>query len=191
MPAWFVYVVRCHDGSLYTGIARDVNARVTKHNQGRGPRNREGGGSGAGARRSANDPGFSLAARGCHQGSAPQSEAGPGNRGGSRVMRLMLFRRCCLQVKANPSACSFPPGTFKRVQSRRRRRAARRQAHPARIQDRPHRGHARHVRALCGQPPLSRNRYIDLTQDPELPVTNVNWHEARAYLRFCRRPSAQ
>jgi putative endonuclease len=38
MPAWFVYVVRCRDGSLYTGIARDVNARVDKHNQGRGAR---------------------------------------------------------------------------------------------------------------------------------------------------------
>ena len=38
MPSWFVYVVRCRDGSLYTGIARDVNARVTQHNQGRGAR---------------------------------------------------------------------------------------------------------------------------------------------------------
>ena len=38
MPAWFVYVVRCRDGSLYTGIARDVNARVSQHNQGRGAR---------------------------------------------------------------------------------------------------------------------------------------------------------
>lgn len=38
MPCWFVYVVRCGDGSLYTGIARDVNARVAKHNQGRGAR---------------------------------------------------------------------------------------------------------------------------------------------------------
>ena len=38
MPAWFVYVVRCRDGSLYTGIARDVNARVAQHNQGRGAR---------------------------------------------------------------------------------------------------------------------------------------------------------
>jgi putative endonuclease len=38
MPAWFVYVVRCRDGSLYTGIARDVNARVTQHNQGHGAR---------------------------------------------------------------------------------------------------------------------------------------------------------
>ena len=38
MPAWFVYVVRCHDGSLYTGVARDVHARVAKHNQGQGAR---------------------------------------------------------------------------------------------------------------------------------------------------------
>ena len=38
MPAWFVYMVRCRDGSLYTGIARDVWARVAKHNQGLGAR---------------------------------------------------------------------------------------------------------------------------------------------------------
>jgi formylglycine-generating enzyme required for sulfatase activity len=38
MPAWFVYVVRCRDGSLYTGISRDVDARVQRHNQGKGAR---------------------------------------------------------------------------------------------------------------------------------------------------------
>jgi predicted GIY-YIG superfamily endonuclease len=37
MP-WFVYVVRCRDGSLYTGISTDVAARVTVHNDGRGAR---------------------------------------------------------------------------------------------------------------------------------------------------------
>jgi putative endonuclease len=36
--AWFVYVVRCGDGSLYTGIATDVEARVSVHNDGRGAR---------------------------------------------------------------------------------------------------------------------------------------------------------
>jgi putative endonuclease len=36
--AWFVYVVRCGDGSLYTGISTDVGARVAVHNQGRGAR---------------------------------------------------------------------------------------------------------------------------------------------------------
>jgi putative endonuclease len=34
--AWSVYVVRCSDGSLYTGVAKDAAARVDKHNSGRG-----------------------------------------------------------------------------------------------------------------------------------------------------------
>lgn len=38
MPTWFVYVVECRDGSLYTGIARDVSARLEKHNAGQGAR---------------------------------------------------------------------------------------------------------------------------------------------------------
>ena len=38
MAAWFVYVVRCGDGTLYTGISRDVEARVAKHNRGQGAR---------------------------------------------------------------------------------------------------------------------------------------------------------
>jgi putative endonuclease len=35
---WFVYLVRCKDGSLYTGIARDVKARIAQHEAGRGAR---------------------------------------------------------------------------------------------------------------------------------------------------------
>ena len=31
---WFVYILRCGDGSLYTGIAKDVNRRVGQHNAG-------------------------------------------------------------------------------------------------------------------------------------------------------------
>ena len=34
----FVYIVRCADGTLYTGYARDPDARVTTHNSGRGAR---------------------------------------------------------------------------------------------------------------------------------------------------------
>lgn len=34
----FVYLVRCDDGSLYCGFARDVFARVDVHNGGRGAR---------------------------------------------------------------------------------------------------------------------------------------------------------
>jgi predicted GIY-YIG superfamily endonuclease len=31
---WFVYIVRCVDGSLYTGITKDVNRRCQQHNAG-------------------------------------------------------------------------------------------------------------------------------------------------------------
>ena len=33
---WFLYMVRCADDTIYTGISIDVSARVTKHNSGRG-----------------------------------------------------------------------------------------------------------------------------------------------------------
>jgi predicted GIY-YIG superfamily endonuclease len=33
---WTVYILRCGDESLYTGIAKDVEARVKQHNEGRG-----------------------------------------------------------------------------------------------------------------------------------------------------------
>ena len=35
---WFLYVLRCGDGSLYTGIALDVDARFVAHCEGRGAR---------------------------------------------------------------------------------------------------------------------------------------------------------
>ena len=31
---WFVYVLRCADGSLYTGITKDVKRRCRQHNDG-------------------------------------------------------------------------------------------------------------------------------------------------------------
>jgi len=36
MADWTVYMLRCADGSLYTGIARDAAARLAAHNSGRG-----------------------------------------------------------------------------------------------------------------------------------------------------------
>ena len=33
---WFVYIARCADGSLYTGIARDVAERIAAHDAGKG-----------------------------------------------------------------------------------------------------------------------------------------------------------
>jgi predicted GIY-YIG superfamily endonuclease len=34
----FVYIVRCADGTLYTGYAKDPTARAEAHNRGRGAR---------------------------------------------------------------------------------------------------------------------------------------------------------
>jgi predicted GIY-YIG superfamily endonuclease len=37
-PSFHVYILLCSDGSLYTGIAKDVDRRVALHTQGRGAR---------------------------------------------------------------------------------------------------------------------------------------------------------
>jgi len=36
MTRWFVYIVRCDDDSLYTGITNDLVERIKKHNAGKG-----------------------------------------------------------------------------------------------------------------------------------------------------------
>lgn len=42
MKPWWVYIVRCRDGSLYTGISDDVGARIAVHNRGKGARYTQG-----------------------------------------------------------------------------------------------------------------------------------------------------
>jgi putative endonuclease len=36
--AWFVYLIECKGGSIYTGIAVDVDARYAAHKSGKGAR---------------------------------------------------------------------------------------------------------------------------------------------------------
>ena len=39
MPGdWLFYMVRCRDGSLYSGISNDLPERLRKHNSGQGAR---------------------------------------------------------------------------------------------------------------------------------------------------------
>lgn len=38
MSGWTVYLLRCGDGTLYCGIARDAAARLAEHASGRGAR---------------------------------------------------------------------------------------------------------------------------------------------------------
>ena len=33
---WWVYIVECNDGTLYTGTSIDVNKRILTHNKGKG-----------------------------------------------------------------------------------------------------------------------------------------------------------
>ena len=37
-PPWFLYLIECVDGSIYTGIAIDVEARFSAHASGKGAR---------------------------------------------------------------------------------------------------------------------------------------------------------
>ena len=34
--SWYVYIVRCNDGTLYTGITKDLEKRIDEHNSGNG-----------------------------------------------------------------------------------------------------------------------------------------------------------
>lgn len=36
MPDWYLYIIRCRDGSLYTGIATDVESRLSDHRANKG-----------------------------------------------------------------------------------------------------------------------------------------------------------
>jgi len=33
---WYIYILECSDGTLYTGITTDVNRRLSEHNSGKG-----------------------------------------------------------------------------------------------------------------------------------------------------------
>ena len=35
-PEWFVYMVRCQNGAIYTGITNNLSKRIDKHNLGKG-----------------------------------------------------------------------------------------------------------------------------------------------------------
>ncbi len=35
---WYLYIIECKDGSLYTGITNDLKRRIGQHNRGRGCR---------------------------------------------------------------------------------------------------------------------------------------------------------
>ena len=38
MKPWYLYLVRCGDGTIYTGISNDVSRRLAEHRGGKGAR---------------------------------------------------------------------------------------------------------------------------------------------------------
>ena len=38
MPVWYVYILECRDGRLYTGVTLDIKRRLREHSQGKGGR---------------------------------------------------------------------------------------------------------------------------------------------------------
>lgn len=34
--SWYVYIVKCNDNTLYTGITTDIKSRIETHNKGKG-----------------------------------------------------------------------------------------------------------------------------------------------------------
>ncbi len=37
-PAWFLYILKCGDGSLYTGVTTDIDRRLKMHREGKASR---------------------------------------------------------------------------------------------------------------------------------------------------------
>jgi putative endonuclease len=37
-PAWYLYLIRCGDGTIYTGVSTDVARRLAEHRGGKGAR---------------------------------------------------------------------------------------------------------------------------------------------------------
>ena len=37
-PIWFLYILRCCDGSFYTGVTTDIDRRLREHQEGRASR---------------------------------------------------------------------------------------------------------------------------------------------------------
>jgi putative endonuclease len=36
MNQWFTYILRCNDGTLYTGVTNNLDKRIKAHNEGQG-----------------------------------------------------------------------------------------------------------------------------------------------------------
>ena len=107
------------------------------------------------------------------------------------MMRIMLPLVLLVAAEAKFERVLIPAGSFVKGSNRGAddERPMAKHSLPAYRIDRTEVTRAMYARCVaarrCPQPA------IDLAQDPELPVTNVNWHEAHAFCAFAggRLPS--
>ncbi len=187
MLAWFVYVVRCRDGSLYTGISRDVGVRVRQHNQGRGARYTRGRGP----------VDLVHVERRANKGAALRREAAIKSL--PRAKKLALCSSLALFLLAPPAhpghamppsdARAFdrvliPAGPFTRGSTR-----GADDERPVRVRklaafriDRTEVTRAMYARCIAAHrcSPVA----ADLRAEAKVPMTNVNWYEARAFCAY-------
>lgn len=183
MPAWFVYVVRCRDGSLYTGISRDVAARVRMHNEGKGARYTRGRG-----------PVHVIhTERRSTKGAALRREAAIKALPRAQKLALCLATTLFLLMPGGHDGAAraasgksvdriaIPAGAFTRGSTR-----GADDERPVRVQtlgayriDRTE--VTRGMYAACVAARKCSPAAFDLLHEASLPMTNVSWHEARAF----------
>ncbi len=185
MPAWFVYVVRCRDGSLYTGISRDVAARVRMHNEGKGARYTRGRGPVC----------VIHTERRSTKGAALRREAAIKALPRAQKLALCLAAALFLLAPAGraPSAVAaprkaigrilIPAGPFTRGSTR-----GADDERPVRVQkvtayriDRTEVTRAMYADCVAARKCRPTPELAQLLHEPNLPMTHVNWHEARAF----------
>lgn len=74
---YLVYILRCGDGTLYTGCTNDLPRRLQAHQSGRAPSTPQPPAGGAGLQEAVPGPVCGPAAGGRHQTAGSQAEAGP------------------------------------------------------------------------------------------------------------------
>jgi len=210
MALWYVYVLRCRDGSLYTGIATDVARRVATHNAGRGARYTR-------ARRPVE---VIYTERKRTQGNALRREAAI--KALSRADKLTLITTPVVRTRAKrprrenllaSAALAFlvtataahaeettrvlvPAGSFTRGSNQHEddERPARQESLPAFAIDQTETTRGAYDRCVaahaCKAPPPAFRSTAGADRE-RLPVVGVSWFDARDYCRFAggRLPS--
>jgi formylglycine-generating enzyme required for sulfatase activity len=191
---WFVYIVRCRDGSLYTGVSTDVRARVDAHNDGRGARYTR-------ARRPVTLVHVEPAAG---RGAALSREARV--KAMRRTAKLALITSAAmlastliaLQVRADPRPAGpridrvrVPAGPYRAgsIHGEDDERPARNARLPAFSIDRTEVTRADFARCIAARRCERPAGFVDPlagSDDERLPMTGVSWADAGAYCAWAR-----